>query len=132
MRRSPPTAPTRICGWRPGQGRRNGGIGSLILGAYNGTGRLIYIGDVGTGFTEQMLTDLHRQLRELQQPTPPFDVPISREDARHARWCQPVLVGDVEYRSWTPEHRLRHPAWKGLRPDPDPEQITIDNRHNGG
>jgi bifunctional non-homologous end joining protein LigD len=38
-----------ICGWQPGQGRRANTIGSLLLGAYD-DGRLLYAGNVGTGF----------------------------------------------------------------------------------
>src|SRR5437762_709027 len=54
-----------IAGWKPGEGRRAGMIGSLVLGAYDQAGRLVFTGGVGTGFTEQMLTDLARQLRPL-------------------------------------------------------------------
>jgi bifunctional non-homologous end joining protein LigD len=31
-----------IVGWQPGQGRRAGGIGSLLLTAHDSTGRLVY------------------------------------------------------------------------------------------
>ncbi|WP_323807004.1 hypothetical protein [Amycolatopsis methanolica] len=34
-----------------------------------------------------------------------------------------MLVGEVEHRQWTGDNRLRHPSWRGLRPDPDPEQV---------
>ena len=36
--------------------------------------------------------------------------------ARDATWVQPVLVGEVAYRTMTPDRRLRHPSWRGLRP----------------
>src|SRR2546429_26681 len=39
-----------IGGWRPGQGRRSGTIGSLLLGIPADEG-LHYVGQVGTGFT---------------------------------------------------------------------------------
>src|SRR5262245_53597845 len=41
-----------ICGWKPGAGRRTGAIGSLLLGAHDDRGRLVYVGHVGTGFTD--------------------------------------------------------------------------------
>ena len=49
-----------IGGWKPGQGRRAGTIGSLLLGVPD-RGQLRYAGHVGTGFTAAMLTDLARQ-----------------------------------------------------------------------
>jgi len=56
------TVEVLIAGWRPGAGRRAGMIGALLLGMYNQAGQLVYVGKVGTGFTERMLRDLHRQL----------------------------------------------------------------------
>jgi len=38
---------------------------------------------------------------------------------------RPVLVGEVVYRTLIGEHRLRHAAWRGLRPDRDPDEITL-------
>lgn len=110
-------------GWRPGEGRRAGTIGSLLLGMYEHAGRLTYVGDVGTGLTRQMLDELLRQLRPLERKTSPFDEPVPRERARGAHWVTPRLVGEVEFRVWTPDHRLRHPRWRGLRPDRDPAEV---------
>jgi bifunctional non-homologous end joining protein LigD len=31
-----------------------------------------------------------------------------------------VLVGEVQFRTWTPDRRLRHASWRGLRPDRSP------------
>ncbi|MGH3428855.1 MAG: hypothetical protein ACREP9_04965 [Candidatus Dormibacteraceae bacterium] len=39
--------------------------------------------------------------------------------------CNP-LVGEVSYGEWTSEGILRHPAWRGLRPDKRPSDITIE------
>jgi bifunctional non-homologous end joining protein LigD len=114
-----------IGGWAPGEGRRTGMIGSLLLGMYDRTGQLTYIGNVGTGFTHSMLTDLARQLAPLHQPTSPFDPPVPRGQARHATWVQPRLVGEVAYRTLTPDRHLRHPSWRGLRPDREPAEVTL-------
>jgi bifunctional non-homologous end joining protein LigD len=113
-----------IGGWAPGEGRRSGTIGSLILGMYDERGELRFVGNVGTGFTQQALTDLKRQLQPLHRSTPPFAPPVPREHARHATWVEPKLVGEVAYRTLTPDRRLRHPAWRGLRPDRQPEEVT--------
>ncbi|WP_433321159.1 non-homologous end-joining DNA ligase [Micromonospora chersina] len=114
-----------VGGWKPGAGRRAGAIGSLLLGMYDEHDRLQYIGQVGTGFTQTVLRDLGARLEPLARPDPPFADPVPRDQARHAVWVDPVLVGDVTFRSWTPDRRLRHPSWKGLRSDRDPAEIRL-------
>ena len=44
-----------IGGWRPGQGRREGGIGSLLMGIPTTDG-LRYVGRVGSGFNDRSST----------------------------------------------------------------------------
>ncbi|WP_329791209.1 non-homologous end-joining DNA ligase [Lentzea sp. DG1S-22] len=114
-----------IGGWRAGQGNRSGRIGSLLLGAHDAGGRLVYVGHVGTGFSREMLADLHRDLERRARRTSPFDVEVPREHARDAHWVEPGLVGEVEFRQWTSDGRLRHPAWRGLRPDRDPSGVVL-------
>jgi len=41
-----------IGGWIPGEGRRRGGLGSVIVGYYHDA-KLISAGGVGTGFTNR-------------------------------------------------------------------------------
>jgi bifunctional non-homologous end joining protein LigD len=106
-----------ICGWQPGGGRREGGIGSLLLGVHDDEGRLLYAGHVGTGFTERMLDDLMAELRPLERKTSPLASEVPRAQARDARWVTPRLVGEVRFGEWTRDGRMRHPVWRGLRPD---------------
>ncbi|MEU8322695.1 non-homologous end-joining DNA ligase [Nonomuraea sp. NPDC048881] len=113
-----------IGGWHPGGGRRSGMIGSLLLGAYDPRGRLLYVGHVGTGFTQQMLRDLQDLLTPLERPGPPFNEPVPREHARHAHWVEPRVVGEVQYAEVTGDGRLRHPSWRGLRPDREPGEAS--------
>ncbi|HEX4724092.1 MAG TPA: non-homologous end-joining DNA ligase [Pseudonocardiaceae bacterium] len=116
-----------IGGWRPGQGRRAGTIGALLLGAHDrDAGDLRYIGDVGTGFTDQALQALQDVLTPLERPTSPFADDVPRDHARGAHWVRPELVGEVVYRQFTPrERRLRHTAWRGLRPDRRPSEVHV-------
>jgi bifunctional non-homologous end joining protein LigD len=112
-----------IIGWEAGEGRRSGTIGSLLLGVVEG-GDLRYAGQVGTGFTDEMLGQLRERLEPLGRATAAVaDVP--REHARHARWVEPALVGEVAYRNWTPDGRLRHASWRGLRPDRGVEAARV-------
>jgi bifunctional non-homologous end joining protein LigD len=114
-----------IGGWTAGEGRRVRSFGSLLLGAHDVDGRLRYLGHVGTGFSDTALDDLIARLRPLARRTSPFDEVVAREHARHARWVEPVLVGEVEYRLMTRDGRLRHAAWRGLRPDRTPDEVVL-------
>ncbi|MDT4894583.1 MAG: bifunctional non-ous end joining protein LigD [Pseudonocardiales bacterium] len=105
-----------VGGWRPGQGRRAGTIGSLLLGLPAEDG-LQFIGQVGTGFTQATLDDLMSRLSRLARTSSPFAPDVPRAHAKDAHWVTPKLVGEVAFSEWTPDGRLRHPAWRGLRPD---------------
>lgn len=115
-----------IGGWRPGNGRRSDTIGSLLLGIPEADG-LHYVGSVGTGFTERMLSQLLTTLRARQRATSPFVDGIPRADLRGAHWAEADLVGEVAFGEWTPDGRLRHPAWRGLRPDKEPSQVRRES-----
>lgn len=112
-----------VGGWRPGQGTRAGRVGSFLVGI-PAPGGLEYVGHVGTGFTEQMLDDMHDRLRTLARDTSPFVGALPASVRRGARWVEPVLVGEVRFSEWTRDGRLRHPAWRGLRPDKAPEEVS--------
>ena len=114
-----------IGGWRPGAGTREGTIGSLLLGLPVADG-LHYIGRVGTGFTAAILAELFARLARSSRPSSPF-VDVPQSDARDAHWVAPDLVGEVVFAEWTPDGRLRHPAWRGLRPDKTPDQVTRES-----
>lgn len=107
-----------IGGWRPGEGRREGMIGSLMVGVPTDEG-LRYVGQVGTGFADEALDALLKRLNPLVRKDNPFVTEVPRERAKGATWVRPELVGEVEFRNWTPDGRLRAPSWRGLRSDKD-------------
>jgi bifunctional non-homologous end joining protein LigD len=115
-----------IGGWQPGAGRREGTIGSLLVGVPGPAG-LAYAGHVGTGFSDAMLTHLDAVLRPMRRDTAPFATEVPRADARAAVWVQPRLVGEVAFGEWTKDGRLRHPAWRGLRPDKSPGDVVRED-----
>ena len=103
-----------IGGWVPGEGRRDGHIGALILGLpeTDGPGApLRFVGKVGTGFTDAELTILHGVLAPLRQPGRPFTIDPGE---RTAQWVTPSRSCRVEYREWTAQGTLRFPSYKGL------------------
>ena len=114
-----------VGGWRPGAGARSGTFGALLLGIPDGD-TLHYVGRVGTGFKDWQLRDIMEQLEPLVVDDSPFkDIP--REDAAGARWVKPVLVAEVTFGNWTGPGRLRHPVWRGWRPDKSPADVSQPN-----
>jgi bifunctional non-homologous end joining protein LigD len=115
-----------VCGWRPGQSRLTGSLGGLLLGGHHpDTGELIYLGDVGTGFTEADRRAMLARLEPLRRRTHPFATTPPREDVVRAQWVKPVLVGEVQFRQFTGgvNGRLRHTSWRGLREDREPAEV---------
>jgi bifunctional non-homologous end joining protein LigD len=111
-----------VGGWRQGQGRRAGTIGSLLVGVNREEG-LAYVGRVGSGFDEAALGELSKRLAKLERKISPFAGELPRAETGDAHWVSPELVGEVSYTEWTPDERLRHPVWRGLRPDKSPEEV---------
>ncbi|MGF7234382.1 MAG: DNA polymerase ligase N-terminal domain-containing protein [Frankia sp.] len=92
-------------------------------------GRLIYAGQVGTGFTDATLAHLMTELETRRTASSPF-VEVPREYARSAVWVRPDLVADVDYTAWTADGRLRHPSFKGLRTDLDARAVVREDTGN--
>lgn len=112
-----------IGGWRQGEGGRSSGIGALLMGIPGDDG-LDFVGRVGTGFTDKELTKLKNLLTPLQTDRSPFNTRLSGVDARGVTYVEPVYVGEVRYGEWTSDDRLRHPSWRGLRPDKEPADVV--------
>jgi bifunctional non-homologous end joining protein LigD len=114
-----------IGGWTPGERGRSGDIGALVLGVYepgdDGEHRLRCCGKVGSGFTQDTLTQLRAQLAPLARETSPFelgDVP------RRAQFVEPALVAEVRFAQWTRGHVVRAAVFLGMRTDKDPTAIV--------
>jgi len=111
-----------VGGWRTGNGLRADSVGSLLVGVPDADGVLRYAGRVGSGFSDRDLERLRSRMDELAAEEPGLlDVPAI--DARDAHWVTPSLVGEVEYGEVTPDGRLRHPVWRGWRPDKSPAEV---------
>jgi bifunctional non-homologous end joining protein LigD len=113
-----------ILGWTRGGGSRAETFGSLLVGAYR-EGELIWIGQVGTGFTESVLDNLMQRLKELETKKPPIADPALLA-VKGARWVRPELVCEVEYLQITKAGKLRAPSFKGLRPDKVPADCLLE------
>jgi bifunctional non-homologous end joining protein LigD len=97
-------------------------IGALHVGYYE-DGELVYAGKVGSGFNNRMLGDLQHRLEARRRKASPFAA-VPAELRRGAKWVEPDVVAQVEFREWTEEGRMRQPVFLGLRDDRDARHVV--------
>jgi bifunctional non-homologous end joining protein LigD len=107
-----------ICGWIEGE---RDYFGALVL-AYYEDERLIYAGNVGSGFTEESLKAVYQKMQPLVTNKSPLSV--APKDIGQVTWIKPELVCMVRYTSWTDDVRLRAPVFLGLRTDQLPQDCV--------
>jgi bifunctional non-homologous end joining protein LigD len=88
-------------------------FGALLLGSFHNR-TLQYVGKVGTGFNEKILSSLHRKLLLLKRSKSPFASDVPEKDATFVR---PKLVAQITFTERTKDGKLRHPVYRGLRDD---------------
>lgn len=113
-----------ICGYTEPKGSR-AHFGSLLLGVYRGSD-LLYIGRVGTGFSDALLKNLMVQFAKIKRKTSPFKEKLPRI-AGAVTFLKPILVCEVSFSEWTHEGLLRHPVFLGLRIDKDPHEVVKEH-----
>ena len=93
---------------------------SLVLGVYEGD-TLVHTGQVGTGFNDRTIRELHARLQPLVMSKSPFG--RAPKIPRGVTWVRPELVCQVRFVEWTPDQQLRAPSFQGLREDIDPTSV---------
>jgi bifunctional non-homologous end joining protein LigD len=107
-----------ICGYILGEREP---FGSLLLGYFKDK-KLIYAGNVGSGFTQQSLKSVFEKIKPLITKKPVLsDVPREIGDVT---WAKPELVCLVKFTSWTNDDRLRAPVFLGMRNEVAPEEVV--------
>jgi bifunctional non-homologous end joining protein LigD len=109
-----------VAGFTDPKGSRVG-FGALLLGIHDEQGQLRYAGNVGTGFGDANLRELHAKLKALETDKDPF---VDRPRSVKGHWVKPRLVAEVAFTEWTGDGRIRHPVFHGLRTDKGPQAIT--------
>jgi len=105
-------------------------FGSLVLGLHDSQGRLIHVGQVGSGFDQKLLDEIWKVLKKLETKKNPFFGEV--EALRKTFWVKPELVAEVEYAEWTggtsegSGPKLRAPVFLGLRDDKDPKECMLE------
>jgi bifunctional non-homologous end joining protein LigD len=96
-------------------------LGALLLGAYRGED-LIFVGKVGTGFTQQTLAELSKAFQPLIRSSTSFAEPPRKKDVT---WLEPRLVAQIAFQEWTTDQKLRQPVFLGLRDDKEPTESMM-------
>jgi bifunctional non-homologous end joining protein LigD len=105
-------------------------FGSIVLGLYDKQGRLIHVGQAGSGFNQKSLGEISQVLQKLETKKNPF---FGEVDAlRKVSWVKPKLVAEIEYAEWTggttqgSGPKLRAPVFLGLRDDKEPKECVLE------
>lgn len=105
---------------------------SLLLGVYE-EGALIYVGKVGTGFSDQLQKEMIAKFEPLIISKSPFDTLPDVNKASHFRphppktkaiWLKPELVAEVAYAEVTGDGVFRHSSFQGMRIDKNAKEVT--------
>jgi bifunctional non-homologous end joining protein LigD len=104
-------------------------FGSIVLGLYDKQGRLIHVGQAGSGFDQRALLSMWQRLKPLQSAKNPFAGPVEALSRPH--WVEPRLVAQIEFSEWTHSTdeggpKLRAPVFLGLREDKNPKECALD------
>ena len=111
-----------IAGYTIGTGSRSATFGALVLAVY-ANGKLMHLGNVGTGFTDATILRIMKLLKTLQTRTK--TVPGEVKAPAPIRWVKPELVAEVGYMNFTRERKLRLPRFMRLRFDKTPSDCLI-------
>ncbi len=136
-----------VVGFTAPKGSRTG-FGALHLAQYVDK-ELVYAGRAGSGFDDQQLGDVRKQLEGMAraQPAckPPRPAPLAAAtdgprpraakfgakdffmtiaDFESTTWVDPQVVAEVRFTEWTNEGLLRHPVFLRFRDDKKPEECV--------
>lgn len=98
-------------------------LGALILGYYDDAGKLRTAGLVGTGWASAQGAELHAQLVKLEVSKPavdPEEIAPGRWTKRQRgaeHWVRPEMVVEIVFGEWTPDGKIRHATFRGVRTD---------------
>jgi bifunctional non-homologous end joining protein LigD len=118
-----------VAGYTETKGSRTH-FGSLVLGLYDQQGRLIHVGQAGSGFNQKSLSEISKVLKKLETNKNPFFGDV--DALRKVSFVKPELVAEIEFAEWTggtsegSGPKLRAPVFLGLRDDKDPKECLLD------
>ena len=118
-----------VVGYTPPKGSRSG-FGSLLLARPDPQVKSgwIYVGRVGTGFSNEQLRQLSKTIADKGSPRPTVNLTAIDPLLRGARWVKPAAVAEVYYRGTGNKNLLRQPSLKTMRIDKTPADLADSDR----
>ena len=104
-----------------GYSLHGGQLSSLLLGYYKGDS-LIYIGKVGTGFSERLKSEIERKLSKIKTKTSPF----SNCQEKEVVYVLPKYVVEVQYAEITRAKLLRQASFIAFRTDKEAKEVVLE------
>ncbi|MFM0151561.1 DNA ligase D [Paraburkholderia sediminicola] len=98
-------------------------FGALLLGVYDGKGKLQYAGRVGTGFNAALLRSVKKALDAHASERMPFASAPRERSRTPVHWVEPALVCECNFAEWTSEGIVRQASFVSLRNDKPARQI---------
>jgi bifunctional non-homologous end joining protein LigD len=119
-----------ICGYTDPRGGREH-FGSLVLGLSDDRGKLVHVGNAGSGFSEATHADMWKRLHRMETATNPFGAGVKVESSRRVHFVKPELVAEIKFSEWTHEGqsgqvKMRAPIFQGLRVDKKPRECVFE------
>ena len=117
-----------IGGYTDPRGSREN-FGSLVLGLYDNSGKLVPVGQAGSGFTHASHARMWEMLHKLETNNNPFSGKV--DSPRKVHFVKPELVAEIKFTEWTHESnggglKMRAPVYQGLREDKDPRECVFE------
>ncbi len=106
-------------------------FGALLLGIYDGKGKLQYAGRVGTGFGATLLRSVKKALDAHETSRMPFAGAPRERSRTPVHWVEPVLVAECNFAEWTSDGIVRQASFVSLRDDKPARQIVKEAPRQG-
>ncbi|SIT45944.1 Multifunctional non-homologous end joining protein LigD (Includes: 3'-phosphoesterase; DNA ligase D; DNA repair polymerase) [Paraburkholderia ribeironis] len=106
-------------------------FGALLLGVYDGEGRLQYAGRVGTGFDAALLRSVKQALDAHETSRMPFARAPRERSRTPVHWVEPALVAECNFAEWTSDGIVRQASFVSLRDDKPARQIVKEAPRQG-
>lgn len=93
-----------------GKGKRRDTFGALLVGRYDDTGDFVFMGEVGTGFNNDELINLHDWFFKRKSKANPFSTSMSG-DSVVKFYVEPTYAIQVKFQEFTDAGKLRFPRY---------------------
>ena len=104
-------------------------FGSIVLGLHDEKGRLIPVGQAGSGFNHKTHEDMWKRLKKLETNKSPFA--HKPDSSRRMHYVKPELIAEIKFTEWTHESeggglKMRAPVFQGLRFDKPARECVFE------